>query len=264
MTVMKNRAWAPASFRYSGWNLMLGISFVLAALGGNLPLAVTAGSVGSTGETRLRPLTNRLSGSTAQARSSGTGVPVSLRPRSARCAGIRPGFASSDVASMHTALQVRLATREDATVFRGLRLAMLSESPRAFDAELADAVRLNHEAWLDWVGAGSSHHRRAAWVAWISTLPVGAVAASIIDDACHIGALWVDPEYRGSGIANRLLDAAETWCHDVRCSWNVLSVSELNVDAQRLYLRLQYEYTGVSKLTRWGHHELQMRKPAGR
>jgi GNAT superfamily N-acetyltransferase len=141
---------------------------------------------------------------------------------------------------------------------------MLTDSPAAFDADYDAAHNLIDAGWRDWIGTGSGDHRRAVWIAEADNEPVGTVAAGVVADECRIGALWVAPSARGAGVGGALLDAAETWCHDAGCRWNALSVSEENIDAQRLYIGRGYEFTGASKPTRWGHRELHMRKPAGR
>ena len=149
------------------------------------------------------------------------------------------------------------------SVVRELRLRMLSATPTAFDVDYETAFRLDKAAWLEWIGAGDGDQQSAVWIAELDGTPVGTVAASIVADDCRIGALWVAPDYRRAGVGGQLLDAAETWCHDAGCRWNVLSVAEVNLEAQRLYLRRGYELTGSSKPTRWEHRELHTRKPAG-
>ena len=159
---------------------------------------------------------------------------------------------------------IRRAAPEDVREVRDIRLRMLTESPTAFDASLEDAQQLDEAGWLTWIGVGASGEQRCVWISRAITKAVGMIAAGVVDDECRIGALWVDPSVRGEGVGAALLDAAETWCHDVQARWNVLSVSEANEDAQRLYLSRGYSFTGASKPTRWGVRELVMRKPVGR
>jgi len=140
---------------------------------------------------------------------------------------------------------------------------MLTDSPAAFDADYDAALSLDDAGWRDWIGFGSDDHQRAVWIATVEAEAVGMIAAGVVADECRIGALWVTPNGRGAGIGGALLDAAETWGRGTRCRWSVLSVSDENPAAQRLYLRRGYEFTGASKPTRWGHRELHMRKPTG-
>lgn len=163
-----------------------------------------------------------------------------------------------------TPVTLRMATADDVHIVRGLRLQMLAESPTAFDADYDTAHALDDAGWREWVSVSSSDQDRAVWIVEAGPEYVGMVAAGIVADECRIGALWVAPRMRGAGIGGSLLDAAETWCHNTRCRWNVLSVSEENAAAQRLYLRRGYAFTGASKPTKWGHRELYMRKPCGK
>jgi GNAT superfamily N-acetyltransferase len=161
-------------------------------------------------------------------------------------------------------ISLRRATKADVALVRELRLRMLTDSPAAFDADYDAAHSHDDAGWRDWIGAGSGEHQRVVWIATTEAEAVGTIAAGVVADECRIGALWVTPSVRGAGIGGALIDAAETWGRDTRCRWSVLSVSEENPAAQRLYLRRGYELTGASKPTRWGHRELHMRKATGR
>ncbi|MCA9024379.1 MAG: GNAT family N-acetyltransferase [Planctomycetaceae bacterium] len=59
----------------------------------------------------------------------------------------------------------------------------------------------------------------------------------------YVEGIYVDPEYRGSSLARRLLERAESWCRSKGCS-EVATDAELdNQDAQRFHERMGFEET---------------------
>jgi GNAT superfamily N-acetyltransferase len=92
---------------------------------------------------------------------------------------------------------------------------------------------------------------------------LGMIAADIEGGVAHTRALWVEPRWRGKGVANALLDGVETWAHDVRAQRMELSVAERHEGAIRLYKRRHYQESGRLIPTRFGHRELVLSKPVG-
>jgi len=142
-----------------------------------------------------------------------------------------------------------------------MRLAMLEADATAYDTDACAAVTTDETRWRLWA-TGDTETVRAVWGAFAGEHCVGLVAAHRENGDCHIGALWVQPEHRGAGCSRLLLDAAETWAHDVRCTRVVLGVADWN-PARAYYERRHYALTGATTRTRWGHLELEMAKPAG-
>lgn len=66
---------------------------------------------------------------------------------------------------------------------------------------------------------------------------VGSVRGRIDCDTCHVGRLFVHPDYQGHGLGTRLLSAIEAACPKIRYE---LFTSNKSVDNIRLYERVGY------------------------
>ncbi len=88
------------------------------------------------------------------------------------------------------------------------------------------------------------------WVAEMrssSDLPeiVGSVIVWLILDEAHVATLAIKPEYRGLGIARRLLALTLKVCMEKGATQSLLEVRRSNVDALHLYFGLGYEIAGI-------------------
>lgn len=150
-----------------------------------------------------------------------------------------------------------------------------------------------------WPAAGDvhgKHHARQSaghatyLVAWRGDEPlgsgmvqwdgcVGPAAREAFPDAVEINHLQVREEFRGQGVGGLLVRAAEDLAARRGRTQVALGVGVDNPDAERLYLRLGYEATGVLDDTEYDwvdedgvvHHEVErdqvllrtVRRPAG-
>lgn len=163
---------------------------------------------------------------------------------------------------MSTPYVFRRFTPNEWPTIKEIRLAMLTADPTEFDTDRAVAEAADEAWWRLWA-TGTVRVPRATWGVFQDAACIGMVAAHSNRGQCHVGALWVRPDSRGTGAARFLLDAAETWAHDVRCSRVVLGVRDQN-PVKSYYERRHYVLTGRAVPTRWGHLELEMAKPVGK
>ncbi len=129
--------------------------------------------------------------------------------------------------------------------WRDLRQEALRESPAAFSAKLAD-----------WQGRGDTEHR---WRSRLESVPLNLVAqlggraAGIVSaDAVEEGtvrllSMWVAPFARGLGVGAALVDAVVRWAREAAAAKVMLDVFDGNVQAERLYLRCGFAFTGVAQ-----------------
>ena len=69
----------------------------------------------------------------------------------------------------------------------------------------------------------------------------------------HLGAFWVDPRTRGSGLGAKLFDAALLWLeNDLHCPRVELSVTEGNEQAEAMYRRRGFTRSGKFESLREG------------
>lgn len=124
---------------------------------------------------------------------------------------------------------------------RALRLAMLLDTPRAFDSHFAREAAFTDEQWRARVADSVS------WLAWRGVLPVGSVTLYQPEAReAFLVAMWVAAHARGSGVGAALVQAlldhaAATDVRRVR-----LDVAQDNEAAVRLYERFGFERTGVT------------------
>lgn len=122
------------------------------------------------------------------------------------------------------------------------------EKADRYDAKLTDAYR---ERYLDWVARCVTDDPRCVTVATDSDGPVGYVFVlperlAMIWDAAVVNELYVEPEYRGSGVADELIERAFTLAReqDLPLDRIVLDVDRENARARAFYRRHGFEPWG--------------------
>lgn len=105
-----------------------------------------------------------------------------------------------------TEINVRLLDEDEWSVYRDVRLRALSESPEAFVATAAQEQEYSEERWRERM------NRSRRLLAEREDEVLGVASLKVLDeDDERIGelfGLWVAPDFRGSGVARRLLEAA--------------------------------------------------------
>lgn len=141
-------------------------------------------------------------------------------------------------------VEVLVLTPDDWATWRHLRLAALSEAPRAFGSRLADWTGDGdvEERWRGRLGIPGSHNV----VAMLEDHGVG-MASGV--PTSHVGiveliSMWVAPAARGHGVGDALVGEIERWARSVGARVLRLSVAEGNAQAAALYQRHGFRYTG--------------------
>src|SRR5215469_9882379 len=105
-------------------------------------------------------------------------------------------------------LTLRRAQPGDESVLRDLRIQALSNEPYAFGSTLERELARTTEDWQRWVTNG------VTFLLFINDRARGLVCGlpdktnpSIVD----LLSMWVHPEARGSGAADRLVSAVKAW-----------------------------------------------------
>ena len=124
--------------------------------------------------------------------------------------------------------------------FRGLRLEALQESPESFAPTLAEEMAYGEEQWRDLL-------RRGAVFAAVTGNALIGVVAGITRDPPGLGAMWVDPQWRGAGVAHLMVDAVAAWARRTGHAELTLWAPADNARACRFYEREGFVPTGVSR-----------------
>jgi ribosomal protein S18 acetylase RimI-like enzyme len=149
-------------------------------------------------------------------------------------------------------LQIRLLTPADAASYRAIRLAGLKDAPEAFGSTFeAEVVKP-----LAWFFDRLTASQILGAFGGPDLLGVAGFAVRDGEKEAHKGLLWgmyVRPEARGTGIAQRLVEAVVDFACP-RVELIQLSVVMGNEPARRLYARLGFVEYGIEKKlseTRW-------------
>ncbi|AVR94960.1 GNAT family N-acetyltransferase [Pseudoduganella armeniaca] len=152
---------------------------------------------------------------------------------------------------------IRLTTAADWRALKAIRLAALHDAPTAFGVTHAAAAAYTDEQWQT-RAAGTD---LAEYVlAFDGEQPVGIVAGVVsAQEEYNLIAMWVRPDYRGKGVASRLIDAAKERAQAKGHRRIVLGVAPENASAANLYLR-----QGFAFLPEWealeSHPEISVQK----
>lgn len=145
---------------------------------------------------------------------------------------------------------VRRIRSEEGGRLREIRLRALADSPRAFGSTLADTAARPSGVWAERVAANAAGADSVMFVAESEGLWVG-LAGGLFEPERGPGdpevvSMWVDPAWRGLGLAGRLLDAVIEWARSRGAASVHLWVTEGNDPAIGLYERFGFAFTGES------------------
>ena len=139
---------------------------------------------------------------------------------------------------------VRLLTADDWMKLRDVRLGALAEAPYAFSSTLAREQEFTESTWRERAGSGRT------FAAWDGDAIVGLATGFPEDGRWQLVGMWVSPEARGTGIANRLVTSVCELAHQSGYASVILWVTEVNGRARAFYRRLGFAPTGGRELVR--------------
>ena len=143
-------------------------------------------------------------------------------------------------------IRVRRMTPEDWQIWRAVRLAALTDAPRAFASTLDREQGYDERTWRDQVEPG----RGVKVVALTGDAPVGVAAGWVHrewNDAVELFGMWVAPSARGTGVGDALVHQVLDWAHEGGHPQVRLWVVEDNHRARRLYERLGFIRTAETQ-----------------
>lgn len=131
---------------------------------------------------------------------------------------------------------------DDWSLVREIRLRSLSSDPSAFGQSWEKESAYEDSTWQERVN-------EAAWfLAVEDETPVAVVASRAEVDSPEnereLQAMWVTPDSRGSGIAQRLAEAVFAWAKEDGADTVTLYVGPDNAPARSLYEALGFADTG--------------------
>jgi ribosomal protein S18 acetylase RimI-like enzyme len=141
---------------------------------------------------------------------------------------------------------IERVTTKRALIFKEIRLRALEESPTAFSSTHAKESQIPDEEWtkraLRWSGGGA-----VGFLAYGRDRVCGMVFCYAEPDhreQGHIVSMWVDPEFRRSGVGRLLIDSVAAWAKDRGMRELKLMVTSVNHGAIAFYERLGFRVSG--------------------
>jgi RimJ/RimL family protein N-acetyltransferase len=126
----------------------------------------------------------------------------------------------------------------EAELCRRIRLAALREAPHAFRSTYDSALCRTPKSWREQADSTACGPDRSTFLAFSDESPIGIAALYRLGRGSDTGELiqmWIAPEYRGHGIAEKIMDVAFQWAGDNQFRTVVAKVARHNARALRLY-----------------------------
>lgn len=152
-----------------------------------------------------------------------------------------------DPGPVNVEMGVRRVQPEDWPELRALRLQALADVPIAYLESLADARAHDEDEWRSRARRGAVGGDSFQVVAVRGDRFVGTmVGFPDPSGQATLAAVYLAPEQRGTGLAERLLDAVAEWARGAGFDRLMLMVHEHNDRARAFYRRLGFVETGSS------------------
>ena len=148
------------------------------------------------------------------------------------------------------AVQIRPTRIDDAAAYRALRLQGLQAHPEAFGADYETSAAHPIEYWQERMQSGAGGEHGVTYVADAEGALAGMTALVRYDlpKTRHAGSIfgvYTQPEWRGTGVADALLEACVDYARQLGMRLVQLGVVTTNASAIRLYLRCGFTVYGV-------------------
>ncbi|MFK4082631.1 GNAT family N-acetyltransferase [Kribbella sp. NPDC020789] len=143
-------------------------------------------------------------------------------------------------------MTVRRLTEDDWPILREVRLRALLEAPQSFYETYGDSIALTEDDWRTRLRAAD----KVTLLAESGGRPAGMVIGVPAGpderdpDAALMLSMWVDPEFRGDGIADELTAELLVWTREQQYKRLLLWVYDAAPRAAAFYRRAGFQSTG--------------------
>jgi ribosomal protein S18 acetylase RimI-like enzyme len=135
--------------------------------------------------------------------------------------------------------EIRRVEAGDWEAVRDVRLAALANAPYAFMATLAQEQEFSEQRWRERIA------KSVYFLAWDGAGPTGIIGGYVQDDGgWHVISVWVVPAARGTGLADRLIEAVIGHMRAQGAQQASLWVTDGNDRARAFYRRHGFRATG--------------------
>jgi len=158
-------------------------------------------------------------------------------------------------------IAVRRISRMDADILKRIRLKALQEAPSSFTQQLSEVVDKSDSYWSEWASTRATAKDTCVYLAFAGESPIGMCGAYLEKEnpqSAQLVAVWLEPAFRGSGMAYRLIDSVIAWARHAAATGITAWVTEDNLRARRFYLRLGFVEQVTRSQSPSGHSEIPM------
>jgi len=139
----------------------------------------------------------------------------------------------------------------DWRLLRSLRLEALLDSPLAYGSTHHREVMRPDRDWRERAAAATAGDEEVGFVAVAADRWVGMARGYLEPPVAHLIAVYVTPDWRQRGIGRAVSQAVVAWARERAATAVLLSVSDWNDDARRVYESIGFVPTGVQKALPW-------------
>ena len=142
-------------------------------------------------------------------------------------------------------MKIRATEERDWMILKEIRLAALLDTPTAFGASYQTAITNSDEQWKQ---RASSETHPKFWLAFKDDKAIGMIGAGVDQtDRYNLIAMWVEPESRELGVAERLVNTVKSEAIDRGFKQVFLDVSPDNLKASRFYRKHGFVFISEEK-----------------
>ncbi|MEP6808407.1 MAG: GNAT family N-acetyltransferase [Chloroflexota bacterium] len=148
-------------------------------------------------------------------------------------------------------VEIRRIAADEWQSLRALRLEALQDSPRSYGSTHAGEVRHPDSVWQERASSGAAGIDEVAVVAVAEGQWVGMARGYLELPVAHLIAVYVTPAWRGRGIGQAASRAAVARARERGATEILLSVSDWNEGARRVYQGIGFTPNGVRSSLPW-------------
>ncbi len=148
-------------------------------------------------------------------------------------------------------ISIRRLHLGEGKLYKEIRLASLKESPESFTSTLESALARTWSSWNEQADSSAAGPDRAAFIVFSSDSPIGIAALyqdSEIKDEGEILHVWISPQFRGRGVAVKLIDAIFEWAKTNRFQRVRATITKGNERALQFYRKCGFVFANESSL----------------
>lgn len=143
-------------------------------------------------------------------------------------------------------MKIRATEEQDWMILKEIRLAALRDTPTAFGVNYQTAITNSDEQWKQ---RASSETHPQFWLAFKDDKAIGMIGAGLDqENRYNLIAMWVEPESRQLGIAERLVNAVKAEAINRGFTQVFLDVSPDNLKASQFYKKHGFTFINEEKL----------------